>query len=230
MTIAMRRSQVRCSVPSEFTRRPRLEKGALLVYDSDSPSVPPSHQIVFGYNPEQLRRSFAARAPQQQPQRTSQAREDVLRVQGPPVETITLSIVLDAADQLAEPDQNRTVAENGLHPELAVLELLLYPATRRITQLEKEAADGEAQVDSANVPLVVLAWGRSRVAPVLITSFSVSEELFDERLNPIHAKVDLGLRVLTYMEFTQASRGRELYFGYQRKKEQLGELVTGGPL
>lgn len=213
---------------SEFPGRPRYEKGALLVYDSDEAGAQPSQRIVFGYNPEQVRRTFAARAPQQQPQRPAAAREDVLRVPGPPVETISLSIVLDAADQLAEPDANRPVVENGLHPALARLELLLYPSTARMSEIERQAAQGEVQVAPANVPLVMLAWGRSRVVPVQITSFGVTEEQFDPQLNPIHARVELGLRVLTYMEFRGSSAGRDAYIGYQRRKEQLAQLATGG--
>jgi hypothetical protein len=215
-------------VGSEPTRRPRVQKGALLVYESQDAGAPPSQRITFAYNPEQLRRSFAARAPQQQPQQTAAARQDVLRVPGPPIETITLSVVLDAADQLAEPEANDAVVRNGLHPVLATLELLLYPASARVEQIERQAQAGEVQVSPSQVPLVVLAWGDSRVVPVLLQSFSVTEEQFDQRLNPIHAKVELGLRVLTYMEFPQASAGRDTYVGYQKKKEQLAQLTTGG--
>jgi Contractile injection system tube protein len=216
-------------VASEFRGRPRYEKGALLVYESDEANAQPSQRIVFAYNPEQLRRTFAARAPAAQPQRPAAAREDVLRVPGPPVETITISILLDAADQLEHPQSNRPVVENGLHPALARLELLLYPSTARMSQIEQQAAEGEVQVAPANVPLVMLAWGKSRVVPVQITSFGVTEEQFDPSLNPIRARVELGLRVLTYMEFRSASAGRDAYMGYQRKKEQLAALPVGGP-
>lgn len=212
---------------SESTRRPRIQKGELLVYDSQDAGAPPSQRIRFAYNPEQLRRSFAQRAPQQQPQQTAAAREDVLRVPGPPVETITLTVVLDAADQLAEPESNDAVVRHGLHPMLATLELLLYPASARVEQIERQAQAGEVQVSPSQVPLVMLAWGDARVVPVRLASFSVTEEQFDQKLNPILAKVELGLRVLTYMEFPQASAGRDTYIGYQKKKEQLAQMASG---
>jgi hypothetical protein len=214
-------------VASESPDRPKTAKGALLVYTSTTPGAQPSQRIDFHYNPEQLRRSFAARAPQQQPQAQARERASILTVAGPPVETITLSIVLDAADQLAEPDRNRTVAENGLHPALATLELLLYPSTARMSEIDRQAAAGEVQVAAGEVPLVVLAWGQSRVVPVQIASFNVTEEQFDEKLNPIFARVELGLRVLTYMEFTRDSAGRETYIAYQKKKEQLAGMTAG---
>lgn len=215
---------------SEFPGRPRLTKGALLVFESQGAGVKPSQRIVFSYNPDQLRRSFAARSPQQQPQRTVAAREDVLRVPGPPVETITMSIQLDAADQLAEPLVNPDAVAFGLHPVLAKLELLLYPSSVRVAQIERQAAKGAVQVAPASVPLVMLAWGDSRVVPVQLQSFSVTEEQFDARLNPITAKVDIGMRVLTYMEFPRASAGREAYIAHQKKKEQLAGLPSVGGL
>ena len=47
-------------------------------------------------------------------------------------------------------------------------------------------------------PLTLFVWGPQRVLPVRLTELSVTEEAFDPQLNPIRAKVSLGLRVLTY--------------------------------
>jgi hypothetical protein len=66
------------------------------------------------------------------------------------------------------------------------------------------------------------------VVPVMLTSFSISEEAFDPKLNPIQAKVDLGLRVLTYMELKSTSLGYGAYLGYQRQKEILAQLFQPG--
>ena len=43
---------------------------------------------------------------------------------------------------------------------------------------------------------MLFVWSKSRVVPVRVTDFSVTEEAFDPALNPIRAKVSLGLRVL----------------------------------
>ena len=53
------------------------------------------------------------------------------------------------------------------------------------------------EVAPVEAPLTVLVLGRSRVLPVRITEFSVTEEAFDASLNPIRAKVSVGVRVLT---------------------------------
>jgi hypothetical protein len=200
---------------SDFPRSPKVLKGGLVVYPT--PETPPQ-TIIFQYNPEQVSRTLAQRAAPRDPGNVGAAREDVLRVLGPPVETISLAIELDAADQLAEPDKNQVVVANGLHPVLATLEMLLYPTTDTAERLIQLAEQGQVQVCPADTPLVLLVWGKSRVVPVLITSFSVTEQAFDPQLNPIQIKLDLGLRVLTYMELQQ---GFKAFLAYQRQKEIL---------
>src|SRR5215510_11645709 len=113
-------------MPSEFPRSPKLLKGALVVFASQKPGPPPT-VIVFQCNPEQVSRSLAHRSAPPDPSSVGAAREDSFRVLGPPVETIRLSVVLNATDQLEQPERNPEVAANGLHPALATLELLLYP-------------------------------------------------------------------------------------------------------
>ena len=214
---------------TDFPNSPRLEKGALAMYADDT-STSEATIVAFQYNPDQVRRTLANRTPQQQPggaRSAPGAREDVLRVAGPPVETITISIVLNATDQLADPDANQETAEKGLFPALAAIELAMYPPSLNAEELERQADAGEVQVEPANLPLTLLVWSGSRVVPVAITSFSITEEAFDTRLNPIRAKVDLGLRVLTYMEFPGTSVGRDAYITYQKNKEQLAEDFTG---
>jgi len=207
-------------MPGEFTRSPQLLKGALAVYPSQRRGNQP-RLIVFQYNPEQLRRTLARRAPTREAGNAGQAREDAQRVPGPPVETLNLSVTLDATDQLEQPQQNRAVAQNGLQPVLATLELLLYPPSSAVQQNQNLARQGAAQVNPLDIPLILLVWGRSRVVPVQLTSFSVTEEAFDPNLNPIQAKVELGLQVLTYMELQPNTLGYDAYQAYQQQKENL---------
>jgi hypothetical protein len=211
-------------MPDESRLRPNLQKGALAVYPTHTPGAQPSRLIVFQYNPDTMKRTLAHRAVTAPAAgSTGAAKEDVLRVGGPPVETLTMTVEMHAADQLAEPDRNTAVAEHGLHPALATLELLMYPPTLDVQKVEEQAAQGRVQVSPADLALVLLVWGRSRVVPVKVTTFSVSEEAFDTRLNPIAAKVELGLQVLTYMEFTASSVGRDAFIAYQKAKENLAQ-------
>jgi len=207
-------------VASDYPGRPRLLKGALAVYESHTPGTQPQ-LILFQYNPDQVRRTLARRAAPSEPGSTGGAKEDVLRAPGPPVETINLTVALDATDQLAEPDSNETTVEHGLYPALAALEMMLYPPAARVQENEQLAEEGEVQVTPEELPLVLLVWGKSRVVPVMLTNFSVAEEAFDQNLNPIRAKVEMGLRVLTYIELDSSSLGRDAYVAYQRNKETL---------
>ena len=203
---------------SNFTGNPKVQKGALAVYDAQTAGTQPSRIIVFQYNADQVRRSYAHRAPPPPPGNAGAARQDQARAAGPPVETINLSLELDATDQLEHPNQNQQTAEHGLHPALATLELLMFQKTAEARRAEQQAGQGAVQVAPAELPLVLLVWGRSRIVPVDLTSFAVTEEAFDTKLNPIHAKVELGLKVLTEMELPADSIGRDAYSSYLEQK------------
>ncbi len=213
-------------MPSDFPRTPRFLKGALVAYESKFLGPIPN-VIVFQYNPESLSRSISQRvaAPvSQESQQSGVARQDAQRVPGPPEETITLTIQLDAADQLAEPASHVHTVEFGLHPTLAALELLLYPKTDQILISESLSKAGEIQTNPPDLPIVLFVWGKSRVVPVRLTSFSVSEKAFDQGLNPIQAEVNLGMKVLTYMDLAEGTLGRNAYMVYQTQKEVLARL------
>ena len=116
---------------SHFPNSPKLLKGALISFDSQFLGPVPN-VIAFQYNPDQLTRQLTQRSAPPEPSNIGAAREDVLRVLGPPVENISLSIELDATDQLAEPGLHPQIVLHGLHPALAALELLLYPKTTQV--------------------------------------------------------------------------------------------------
>jgi hypothetical protein len=208
-----------------------LQKGALAVYESDKPGTQPK-VIVFQYNPEQLKRSLANRAPENPPSNTGGAKEDVLRVGGPPVENINLTVALNAVDQqegvTGLNERKKAAQQVGLHPALATLEMLLYPTSLWVQHNQQLAKGGAVQITSERLPLVLLIWGKSRVVPVTLTSFSISEEAFDTTLNPIQAKVELGLRVLTYMELKKDKLGSDTYVAYQRQKETFAQSYSAG--
>ncbi len=217
-------------MPSDFPRSPKLLKGALVVYESHTPGAS-AKVIAFQYNPEQVSRSLTHSRGQTGTSASSspgQAQQDVLRVEGPPSETITLSVILNATDQLEEPEQNQNIVQNGLHTVLATLEMLLYPTSFQVLQNEQLAEGGEVQLNPADLPLTLLVWGKSRVVPVLINKFSITEEAFDTNLNPIQAKVELGLKVLNYIDLPADSAGRNIYISYQEQKENLANKYQAG--
>ena len=183
---------------SEFPGSPKLLKGALVVFGAPIPV--PTNLIVFQFNPDEMSRSFRQDAPQGAgPQQRKSG--DTGRVL-PPVESYSMSVDLDAADQLET--SNPIAVATGIHPALAALELLLYPNSTVVILNKVLSAAGMSLISQPKVPLVLLVWGPLRVVPVRVTSVSIKEQAYDQLLNPIRAKVDLGMQALTDAELRRA--------------------------
>ena len=86
---------------------------------------------------------------------------------------------------------------------------------------------GTLEILPPEAPLLVFVWSRNRIVPVRVTEFSVTEEAFDPDLNPIRAKVSLGLRVLTTDDLGYAHRGGTLFLAYLRTREALAAQRAG---
>lgn len=177
---------------SEFPGRPWLLKGALVVFETTS--AVPTNLIVFQYNPDAMTRSIQPEIDWENAYDpvTGRRRKDNLL---PPSESFQLEIELDAADQLE--DSNPLAMATGLHPTLAALELLLYPPSQDILLGKLAEKLGMRTLSSGKAPLVLLVWGPARIVPVGVSSLSINEEAFDQVLNPIRAKVSLGLTALS---------------------------------
>jgi hypothetical protein len=194
---------------------PPVFKGALVSAD---PLRPASSVIVFQYNPETLTRTLAARTT------GGEGGTGPLRLSGPPEETIKLTVEIDATDQLERSDPlARTV---GIAPALAALELLLYPASSVVIANEALARAGVVEILPVEAPLTLLVWGTRRTLPVRVTEFSVTEEAFDPALNPLRAKVDLGLRVVSYFDTGLVSAAGALSLASQVAREVLAAATT----
>jgi hypothetical protein len=204
---------------SAFPRSAKVMKGGLVAYQL--PQLLPTI-IVFQYNPEEVSRSLQSRGAQ------GGGRGDASRVNGPPQETISLSVEIDAADQLEQPAQNGVTVANGLHPAIAALERLIYPPFPVVIANEALAFAGGAFILAEQAPLTLLVWGPRRVLPVQVESLSIKEEAFDQKLNPIRAKADLSLSVLTYRDLDVTNPGYWVYLAAFTQKEVLSSLNTLG--
>lgn len=200
-----------------FPGSPPVLKGAMIGVD---PANPLASVIVFQYNPDTLTRTITAQAAG-----AGGDRNEALRLKGPPQETIKLDVEIDAADQLekAEP----LVTSAGIYPALSALEMLLYPKTAVVIANEALAAAGIIEVLPPEAPLALFVWGPKRVLPVRLTEFTITEESFDPMLNPIRAKVSLGLRVLTYQDLGLPSAGGALFMAHQAMKEVMATMNLG---
>jgi hypothetical protein len=199
---------------SAFPNSPRLVKGGLVLLDPDSGTV--QSVIALQYNPDTLTRSFQIKA-----MAAESDRSEALRLKGPPVETFKLEAELDATDQLESPDQNPNAAQFGIHPQLAALELLVYPTTSELQANYNLSQAGTLEIVPMQSALTLFVWSKNRVVPVRLTEFSITEEAFDPNLNPIRAKVSLAMRVLSVDDLGFNVKGGSIYFAYQQQKEQL---------
>jgi hypothetical protein len=208
-----------------FPGSPRVLKGGIVLLDPDSFALMPNGVIVLQYNPDTLTRTLKMNAPAE-----SGDRSEALRLTGPPVETFKLDAEIDAADQLEFPQDNPSTVRYGIFPQLAALETLLYPASAALQNTFNLSQQGVLEIMPVLAPMSLFVWSAARIVPVRFTDFSVTEEAFDTNLNPIRAKVSLGLRVLSIDDLYFSDKGGGLYMAYQRQKEMLAQLYQYGTL
>lgn len=193
---------------------PLLVKGAILVLEPNTGI--PLNTINLQYNPESIRRSLQPQSVGDQPDRT-----EVLRLKGPPTETISCEVEIDATDRLAA--QNATTLQYGIAPQLSTLELLVYPSSAILIANEILSLIGTVEILPMSSNLTVFAWGANRVTPVRLTGIEITEEAFDPQLNPIRAKVSLSMRVLNVNDVGFLTPAGALYMSYQMNKESIAQ-------
>lgn len=191
---------------------PRLMKGGIVTLDPDTGI--PRGIIALQYNPDTLTRKLQPQAVADQPDRT-----EILRLKGPPIETISVATEIDATDQLAASDP--VASTLGIQPQLSALELLVYPSSVDLILNEALTLLGTIEILPMEQPLAVFVWNAKRITPVRITSIDITEEAFDTNLNPIRAKVSLEMRVLNVNDTGFLNPAGVLYMVYQIEKEAM---------
>lgn len=200
---------------------PRLLKGAIVAISDDSPQP---RTVTLQYNPETVKRSLQAQTAGGDEGQRSQ----IVRFIGAPIETFDLEVSIDAIDQLEKGNNN--AVNNGIYPQLALLETLVYPPSAQVKQNDALLASGTLEIAPLVAPLTLFVWGANRVLPVRLNSLSISEELFDTTLNPIRATVSLNMRALSYSDLNVNTRGYNLFMVYQQGKEAMASLgISNAP-
>lgn len=196
-----------------------LLKGALVSF-TPTFLTPVPNVTVFQFNPETMTHTWT------QPDRGAEAAPTAgveggnpLAVPGMPGEEFSLTIIFDSNQDIEDnvPVSAQLGEVSGVYTRLAALEMLLYPVTgNAMSDLlgQASAALGLAgsgsssgctwNVPESTVPVVLFVWGAFRIVPVRVTGLTIMEKLYDEILNPVHAEVQLRLRVLTPAELSAA--------------------------
>src|SRR5581483_10519947 len=125
------------------------------------------------------------------------------------------------------PDDNPNTVQYGILPQLAALETIVYPPSSQVLANYQQSLAGTMEVFPLTAPLQLFVWSTSRVLPVRITDFSITEEFFDPSLNPIRAKVSLSMRVLNTNDIGFDNKGGSLFMIHHQQKEKLAKLVAG---
>jgi hypothetical protein len=206
---------------------PRLVKGGIVTLDPSTTTV--QSVIALQYNPDSLSRTLQI---QSMPGGQDGVRVDALRLRGPAIENIKLEAELDATDYLEFPtkNENQSFVQFGLQPQLAQLEMLINPTVETLLSDDAMANAGTLEIIPLQQPLALFVWSKSRVVPVRITDFSITEEAFDTQLNPIRAKVSLGMRVLNIDDLGFQHPGGHYFMAYLSNKESLATKAKSAAL
>jgi hypothetical protein len=197
---------------------PKLVKGGLVVLDPASGAV--RRTIALQYNPDTLTRSYHVLGAGGDASGSGE-RAQPYRLKGPAVESIKVEAEIDVTDALEHPDQNANAVAFGIGPQLAALESLVNPTVAELLTHNALSLAGTLEIVPPDAPLVLFVWSASRVVPVRVTDLSITEDAFDPALNPMRAKVSLGLRVLTTDDLGFANRGGAVFINHLRTREAL---------
>ena len=151
-----------------FTQSPRLLKGGLVLIDPDSAQV--LRIISLQYNPETLTRSLQVQARGGEGGNRSRRRcasrgRRWRRSSSRPRSTPPISSSF--------PTRTATTVENGIQPQLAVLETLAQSDQRAVArEVNRQASAGTLEIAPMEAPLTLFVWSKSRIVPVRLTEFS----------------------------------------------------------
>jgi len=192
-------------VPSGGATELNYARGGFIVY---APGGYPDQKrvIPFRFNPESLVRTVAVQAaPAGGGVQGAQARSSASgpaaaasadaaggdQSSGALKETFSVVIRLDFADR--QESLTGFDDKEGIAPEIAAIESLLYPAT----VASHAASDGTEPVRVAAArPTVLFVWGPNRVVPVRITQLKIDEAVYNNLLNPVRAEIEATLEVV----------------------------------
>ncbi|MGW2517722.1 hypothetical protein ACWC09_12010 [Streptomyces sp. NPDC001617] len=206
---------------------PKPIRSGIVVVDPDTGT--PQRIIVLQFNPDTLERSIAPQSAGDSGDSGSGGtgsgdRNEALRLKGPAEETWKFTAEIDSTDQL------EIAAPDGIHPQLATLEMLVQPTTAQLRAASRLAQNGTIEISPIEMPLTLFTWGSKRVMPVRLTELSVNESAFDVNLNPIRASLSIGMKILTVSDLPAGHRGADLYMAHLAQKERLAAAARGGSL
>ncbi|MET8326588.1 hypothetical protein [Streptomyces sp. NPDC005181] len=205
---------------------PKPIRSGIVVVDPERGT--PQRIIVLQFNPDTLERSLAPQAAGGSGDAggggSGGDRNEALRLKGPAEESWKFTAEIDATDQL------EIAAPDGIHPQLAMLEMLVHPTSAQLREASRLTKKGTIEISPIEMPLTLFTWGSKRVMPVRLIELSINESAFDINLNPIRASLGIGMKVLSVSDLPAGHRGADLYLAHLAQKERLAAAARGGRL
>ncbi|MET7617800.1 hypothetical protein [Streptomyces sp. NPDC005408] len=205
---------------------PKPIRSGIVVVDPERGT--PQRIIVLQFNPDTLERSLAPQAAGGSGDAggggSGGDRNEALRLKGPAEESWKFTAEIDATDQF------EVAAPDGIHPQLATLEMLVHPTSAQLREASRLTKKGTIEISPIEMPLTLFTWGSKRVMPVRLTELSINESAFDVNLNPIRASLGIGMKVLSVSDLPAGHRGADLYLAHLAQKERLAAAARGGRL
>src|ERR1039458_7804949 len=185
-------------------------RGALIEFTESFP-IPVPNVILFQYNPETMTHTWTpaktggVSAPGLSP-------SNPLAITGPPEESFSFNLAMDAGDTIADGSAVTAglATVSGVYPRIAALEMLLFPTAPPggglIGSVSSAlglggSAPPATSVPASQLPTVLFIWGPGRIAPVRVTTLTITEKIYDGTLLiPTHAEAQISLKVLTSPE------------------------------
>jgi hypothetical protein len=215
-------------------------KGALISFSPSLIPLPIPNVIIFQYNPEKMTHTWSQPEPAGGGGAAGgaggaagggggQETSNPFGVMGMPGEQFSFTVQMDSNEDIASgnPVTGAIATVSGLYSRIAAMEMLLYPSgttnplvgavTAAISSALGGGSSGPTRtIPDSTVPVTLFIWGPGRIVPVRVTQLTITEMLYDEVLNPIHAEVQMTLRVLTPAELVAAQSDNDI----------LGNLAT----
>ncbi|WP_063534728.1 hypothetical protein [Burkholderia sp. MSMB1589WGS] len=204
---------------------PRLVKGGLVILAPGGGAV--RRTIALQYNPDTLTRSYQVQGVGGD---GGGERAQPFRLKGPAIESLRVEAEIDATDQLEFPDSHANAVAFGIAPQLAALEALVNPSVDELLNVASQTANGTLEIIPPEAPLALFVWSKNRVVPVRVTELSIAEEAFDPALNPLRAKVSLGLRVMSTDDLGFTHKGGTIFLSHLRTREALADKAGSATL
>src|SRR6266851_1430660 len=168
--------------------------------------IPLPNLIIFQFNPETMRHSFSQPLPRAQGAASQNAQTDPQAVSSAPTESYNFTLHLDANEMIASGSETQKdlAIGTGVSARLAAQLTGTVSAAANAGGAGLSLTAGAAGADktptavpASQVAAALFIWGPERIVPVRLTQLAVTETLYDEILNPVHAQADVTLEVLT---------------------------------